>query len=35
MFLGVTLDAWSKVEVSGKEIKVKIEKNKNMQNFIW
>ena len=35
VFLGVTLDAWSKVEVSGKEIKVKIEKNKNMQNFIW
>ena len=35
VFLGVTLDAWSKVEASGKEIKVKIEKNKNMQNFIW
>ena len=31
MFLGVTSDAWGKVEVSGKEIEVKMGKNKNMQ----
>ena len=33
MFLDVTSDAWGKAEASEKEIKVKIERNKNPQRL--